>query len=60
MTYPPAVCTETNRKIISQAFDAWHQGTGAITDAFAARYGLAYRGTLGRIEGVRQQAAVHR
>jgi uncharacterized protein len=35
MTQTPAVHTETNRKIISQAFDAWHQGTGAITDVFA-------------------------
>jgi ketosteroid isomerase-like protein len=27
---------EANRKIVRQAFDAWHQGTGAITDMFAA------------------------
>jgi uncharacterized protein len=27
--------TEANRKIITQAFDAWHKGTGAITDVFA-------------------------
>lgn len=24
--------TEANRKIIRQAFDAWYEGTGAITD----------------------------
>jgi uncharacterized protein len=27
--------TETNREIIRQAFDAWRQGTGAITSVFA-------------------------
>jgi ketosteroid isomerase-like protein len=27
--------TEANRKIIRDAFDAWHEGTGAITDVFA-------------------------
>jgi ketosteroid isomerase-like protein len=27
--------TETNRETIRQAFDAWQQGTGAITDVFA-------------------------
>ena len=26
---------ETNRQIISQAFDAWQQGTGYISDVFA-------------------------
>ena len=28
--------TEANRTIIRQAFEAWQQGTGAITDVFAA------------------------
>ena len=27
--------TEANRKIIQDAFEAWHDGTGAITDVFA-------------------------
>jgi ketosteroid isomerase-like protein len=27
---------EANRKIIRQAFEAWHKGTGVITDVFAA------------------------
>ena len=27
--------TEPNRKIIQDAFEAWHDGTGAITDVFA-------------------------
>jgi ketosteroid isomerase-like protein len=36
--------TETNRLIIRQAFDAWHDGTGAITDMFAP-------GMVWRVEG---------
>jgi ketosteroid isomerase-like protein len=35
MTPTSATRTETNREIIRQAFDAWRQGTGAITDVFA-------------------------
>src|SRR5271170_5309606 len=35
MTQTPATRTETSRAIIRQAFDAWRQGTGAITDVFA-------------------------
>jgi uncharacterized protein len=35
VTETSATRTEANRKIIRQAFDAWHQGTGAITDVFA-------------------------
>jgi ketosteroid isomerase-like protein len=35
MTETSATRTETNREIIRQAFDAWRQGTGAITDVFA-------------------------
>ena len=35
MTQAPNTRTEANRKIIRQAFDAWHEGTGAITDVFA-------------------------
>jgi len=36
--------TETNREIIRQAFEAWRQGTGQITDVFAP-------GMVWRIEG---------
>jgi len=36
--------TETNREIIRQAFEAWRQGTGLITDVFAP-------GMVWRIEG---------
>ena len=36
--------TETNREIIRQAFEAWRQGTGPITDVFAP-------GMVWRIEG---------
>jgi ketosteroid isomerase-like protein len=36
--------TEANRAVISQAFDAWHRGTGAITEVFAP-------GMVWRIEG---------
>src|SRR5580704_18197123 len=35
MTQTPAAPTETNREIIRQAFEAWRQGTGAITEVFA-------------------------
>src|SRR5215470_8347084 len=35
MTQTSATRTETNREVIRKAFDAWHQGTGAITDVFA-------------------------
>src|ERR1019366_5147718 len=35
MTETSATRTETNREIIRQAFDAWRQWTGAITDVFA-------------------------
>jgi uncharacterized protein len=35
MTETPATRTETNREIISRAFDSWRQGTGAITGVFA-------------------------
>jgi uncharacterized protein len=31
----PNASTEANREIIRQAFDTWHEGTGAITDVFA-------------------------
>ena len=44
MTENSATRTETNREIIRQAFDAWRQGTGAITDVFAPNMVLAYRG----------------
>ena len=44
MTDTPATRTETNRNIIRQAFDAWHQGTGSVTDVFAP-------GMVWRIEG---------
>jgi ketosteroid isomerase-like protein len=44
MTATSATRTETNREIIRQAFDAWCQGTGAITDVFAP-------GMVWRIEG---------
>ena len=44
MTNTPATRTEANRNIIRQAFDAWHQGTGSITDVFAP-------GMVWRIEG---------
>jgi uncharacterized protein len=30
-----AACTEANREIIRQAFHAWQQGTGVISDVFA-------------------------
>jgi uncharacterized protein len=40
----PNARTDANRPIIRQAFDAWQQGTGAITDVFAANM-------LWRIEG---------
>lgn len=36
MTETGATPAETNRKTIRQAFDAWHEGTGTITDVFAA------------------------
>ena len=36
MTEINASSTEANRRIIRQAFEAWRQGTGAITDVFAA------------------------
>jgi ketosteroid isomerase-like protein len=36
--------TETNREIIREAFEAWRQGTGPITDVFAP-------GMVWRIEG---------
>ncbi|MDQ3946896.1 MAG: nuclear transport factor 2 family protein [Actinomycetota bacterium] len=35
MTETPNARTEANRTIIREAFDAWHDGTGAITDVFA-------------------------
>jgi ketosteroid isomerase-like protein len=35
MTETVATRTEGNRKIIRQAFDAWRQGTSAITSVFA-------------------------
>ena len=44
MTGTPATRTETNRNIIRQAFDAWQQGTGSVTDVFAP-------GMVWRIEG---------
>jgi hypothetical protein len=31
----PNARTEANRQTIRQAFEAWQQGTGAITDVFA-------------------------
>ena len=36
MTETSASSTDANRGIIRQAFEAWQQGTGAITDVFAA------------------------
>ena len=44
MTETSATRTETNREIIRRAFDAWRQGTGAITSVFAP-------GMIWRIEG---------
>ena len=44
MTETSTTRAETNREIIGQAFDAWRQGTGAITDVFAP-------GMVWRIEG---------
>jgi uncharacterized protein len=35
MSESPNARTGANRQIIRQAFDAWQQGTGAITDVFA-------------------------
>jgi ketosteroid isomerase-like protein len=35
VTETPNTRTEANRKIIRQAFEAWQQRTGAITDLFA-------------------------
>jgi ketosteroid isomerase-like protein len=35
MTETSVTRTETNREIIRRAFDAWSQGTGAITAVFA-------------------------
>ncbi len=35
MTETPNARTEANRKAIRQAFEAWREGTGAITDVFA-------------------------
>ena len=35
MTQTSVTRTETNREIIRQAFDAWRQGTSAITSVFA-------------------------
>jgi ketosteroid isomerase-like protein len=35
MTETQVTRTETNREIIRQAFDAWRQGTAAITGVFA-------------------------
>jgi ketosteroid isomerase-like protein len=35
VTDAPDDRTETNRRIIQQALDAWHQGSGAITDVSA-------------------------
>ncbi|WP_285779272.1 nuclear transport factor 2 family protein [Microtetraspora sp. NBRC 13810] len=28
-------CSETDRRIVRQAFDAWRKGTGSVTDVFA-------------------------
>ena len=35
MTETPSARTEANRRTIRRAFEAWQQGTGAITDVFA-------------------------
>ncbi len=35
MTDAPSHRTEANRRIVREAFDAWREGTGAITDLFA-------------------------
>ena len=35
MTDTAAARTETNREVISQAFEAWRHGTGYISDVFA-------------------------
>ena len=36
VTQTGAAPTEANRKIIRQAFESWHKGTGIITDVFAS------------------------
>ena len=36
MTETEATPAEANRRIVRQAFDAWREGTGAISDVFAA------------------------
>ena len=33
--------TESNRRTIREAFEAWQEGTGPITDVFAAGHDLA-------------------
>jgi uncharacterized protein len=35
MTETPSAGAEANRQTIRQAFDAWRQGTGSITEVFA-------------------------
>lgn len=35
MTEAPSSPTEANRQAVTQAFAAWREGTGAITDVFA-------------------------
>jgi hypothetical protein len=35
MTETSTADTAANREIIRQAFDAWRQGTGAVTGTFA-------------------------
>ena len=44
MTETSTADTAANREIIRQAFDAWRQGTGAVTAVFAP-------GMIWRIEG---------
>jgi ketosteroid isomerase-like protein len=41
MTETSASPTETNREIIRQAFDAWSQGTGYVSEVFAP--GMVWR-----------------
>lgn len=41
MTDTAAIRTETNREIISRAFEAWRQGTSYISDVFAP--GMVWR-----------------
>jgi hypothetical protein len=52
VTAVPASETEASRRTISEAFDAWSKGTGAITDVFAAEL-------VWRIEGHSLSSKAH-